>query len=93
MTWGPFPTVESLQTTLHTRIGTDPSKTLYAVYAQPSLADKDGIIPANDDERFAGMVGLLDANEAHASVEIGFVRSCYVFHSLARSYRRWLTFQ
>lgn len=74
MLWGPFSHVESLRTLLHPLIATDPTRTLFAVYARDGIPDRDGAVTTNDDERFVGTIGLLNADKANASAEIGGVR-------------------
>lgn len=72
--WGPLPSIDSVTVGVRSILQNHPSSILFAVFAQPGVPNRDGLCPSQQDERFAGIVGLMEANKAIASAEIGYVR-------------------
>jgi RimJ/RimL family protein N-acetyltransferase len=65
VTQGPFSTIEEFAAWYKVRIEASNAETLFAILVKPQTVD--------EEESFAGVVGLQNANPINASIEIGFV--------------------
>lgn len=67
VTQGPFSTIGEFAARYKSRIEASNAAALFAILVKPQIVD--------EEESFAGVVGLQNANPINASIEIGFVCS------------------
>jgi len=78
LTYGPFSTRADFAAFYRSRIELSNAETLFAILVKPQTVD--------EQESFAGVVGLLNASPTNASIEIGFV--CFSLRRISRGTSR-----